>query len=1055
MGILAGFWVVVLFFPSFAHALSAEGQALLEFKSNITDANQLLINWDASDATPCNWTGVNCTSNSVTTLDLWNFNISGPMPPGIFGQLTNLTHLNIGGTSLNGTIPTDLLNCSKLVFLNMSTTWMAGLLPLDLGEKLPLLQYLDFSYASFVGPIPDSVGDLLQLETLKLTNTNFSGFLPSSIGNLQNLRELFMGFNNFTSVPFPSVLANLVNLETLQLESVNFTEGPIPEWIGNLTKLQTLQLDDCNLVGTIPESLANLTALNWLWLNANNLSGRIPDIFGGMTNLTGLDLSQNSLTDEIPPGICQLLAVENMDLWQNFLSGGIPEGIGNLTKLIRFDVSQNNMSGTIPPSLGTLQQIKELRLWQNNFTGGIPPQIGDWQYLTDFKIFQNSFTGNLPYNLGSSTSLTIVDVSTNLLDGLVPPNLCNGNQLTELILFQNNFSGPLPDTYGNCSALVKVEVYENSLSGPVPIGLWGSPLMQFLTLYDNKFNGTIGTGIGMATNLGSLLLNENGFTGSIPSEIGQIGSALHKLDMSGNDLSGPIPLEIGNLSSLQDLYLDANALIGSIPPTIGNLTRLVQLNLSCNGLTGMIPASLGALTDLGILDLSYNKLSGDVPAALSALQQLETFNVSYNQLSGEIPQDLVPFANIEGNPNLCAGSVCGGGNSTTSGMSKTAKISWVVGVTFAVAAILLVLGSCYICRKYHILLFKAGHQGPPDSWHLTSFHKTFIDESEITNLDEDNVIGSGGSGKVYKVVLPNGDCVAVKKLWTAKKDELLLHDYGFKSEVETLGSIRHRNIVKLLCCCSNKDTNLLVYEYMPNGSLDNILHSTKAGTLDWGTRFRIAFGAAQGLAYLHHDCSPQILHRDVKSSNILLDLDYEAHVADFGIAKTLSTAYSNYMSNVAGSRGYIAPEYGYTLKVGEKSDIYSFGVVLMELVTGKRPLEPKLYGENNDIVNWVYEKVESKQELYQVLDPNCSKDDHNDMLLVLRIALLCTNMLPSNRPSMREVVMMLLEATPKPKKNFVELEESAEEEEEEEEKAEKKGHGGKQDDDTLQVLIMQ
>jgi serine/threonine protein kinase len=242
---------------------------------------------------------------------------------------------------------------------------------------------------------------------------------------------------------------------------------------------------------------------------------------------------------------------------------------------------------------------------------------------------------------------------------------------------------------------------------------------------------------------------------------------------------------------------------------------------------------------------------------------------------------------------------------------------------------------------------------------------------------------------------------------------------------------------------------------MPNGSLDDILHSTKAGTLDWGTRFRIAFGAAQGLAYLHHDCLPQILHRDVKSSNILLDLDYEAHVADFGIAKTLSTTYSNYMSNVAGSRGYIAPEYGYTLKVSEKSDIYSFGVVLLELVTGKRPLEPKLYGENIDIVNWVYEKVESKQELYEVLDPNCSKDDHNDMLLVLRIALLCTNMLPSNRPSMREVVMMLLEATPKPKKNFVELEESAGDSEEEEKKVEKKGRGGKQDDDTLQVLIMQ
>jgi serine/threonine protein kinase len=204
---------------------------------------------------------------------------------------------------------------------------------------------------------------------------------------------------------------------------------------------------------------------------------------------------------------------------------------------------------------------------------------------------------------------------------------------------------------------------------------------------------------------------------------------------------------------------------------------------------------------------------------------------------------------------------------------------------------------------------------------------------------------------------------------------------------------------------------------MPNGSLGDILHSTKGGALDWAMRYKIALGAAQGLEYLHHDCLPQIVHRDVKSNNILLDADYEAHVADFGLARvlettTITTWKGESMSAVAGSYGYIAPEYAYTLNVGEKSDIYSFGVVLLELVTGKRPIEPA-FGEGVDLVKWVMNKIQSTVGLYEVLDPRLGCASHNDMILVLRVAMLCLSRHPRSRPPMREVVQLLIEAKPR------------------------------------------
>lgn len=336
------------------------------------------------------------------------------------------------------------------------------------------------------------------------------------------------------------------------------------------------------------------------------------------------------------------------------------------------------------------------------------------------------------------------------------------------------------------------------------------------------------------------------------------------------------------------------------------------------------------------------------------------------------------------------------------------------------------IGLVVFQRKYHQNQVDLMDERDNSSWSLTSFHNLSFTQEEICKalLDEENVIGSGGSGKVYRVDLKTSETVAVKRIWTMNMNKK--RDNGLnrlmKAEVDILGTIRHKNIVKLYCCLSNGNSNLLVYEYMPNGNLFDALHKNnedKASRgsgleLDWPTRYKIALGAAHGLAYLHHGCSPAIVHRDVKSTNILLDKSYEAKIADFGIAKFLQ-AHCGRDSTTAftGTYGYIAPEYGFSLRVTEKSDVYSFGVVLLELLIGKQPIEPE-FGENKDIVHWVSHKIRSHEDALEVLDSRISRSFKEEMFKVLKIAVHCTCKLPALRPTMREVVQMLMDADPCP-----------------------------------------
>ncbi|XWS12596.1 hypothetical protein CRYUN_Cryun37aG0103700 [Craigia yunnanensis] len=953
-------------FPPPSLSLNQEGLYIIQVKASLSDPDSTFSSWNPRDPTPCNWRGVSCDSatSSVTSLDLSNTNLAGPFPS-LLCRLQNLSLINFYNNNINSTIPSDISTCQNLIHLDLSQNLITGELPHTLAD-LPNLKYLDLTGNNLSGGFPASFGRFQKLEVLSLVYNLLDGTIPAFLGNISTLKMLNLSYNPFSP-------------------------GRIPPELGNLTNLEILWLTECNLVGEIPDSL------------------------GRLKKLTDLDLAINHLVGKIPSSLTELVSVVQIELYNNSLTGELPRGFWNLTKLRLLDASMNQLTGKIPDELTQLP-LESLNLYQNNFEGTLPPSIADSPALYELRIFRNRLTGELPQNLGKNSPLRWLDVSSNQFTGPIPPSLCEKGNLEEILMIYNSFSGQLPSNLAECRSLNRIRFGYNKLSGEIPAGVWGLPHVYLLELVSNSFWGQIGKSIANAANLSLLIISRNEFTGSLPEEIGLVDN-LVQLSASDNKLSGPLPKSIVKLDGLGVLDLHGNELEGELPSGIESLKKLNELNLANNEFSGNIPDGIGSLSVLNYLDLSNNQLMGRIPLDLQNLK-LNQLNLSNNLLSGQLPSffDKEMYRNsFLGNPGLCGNfsGLCDGRDG-----NKHQGYVWLLRSIFVLAALVFVVGVVWFYFKYRS--YKKARTIDKSKWTLMSFHKLGFSEYEILeSLDEDNVIGRGSSGKVYKVVLSNGEAVAVKKLWGGvkkgcesvdlEKGQAQVQDDGFQTEVETLGKIRHKNIVKLWCSCTTRDCKLLVYEFMPNGSLGDLLHSSKGGLLDWPTRYKIIVDAAEGLSYLHHDCVPPIVHRDVKSNNILLDGDFGARVADFGLAKVVDATgkAAKSMSVIAGSCGYIAPEYAYTLRVNEKSDIYSFGVVILELVTGRLPIDPE-FGEK-DLVKWVCTTLDQKGVDHVVdskLDP-CFKEE---IYKALNIGLLCTSPLPINRPSMRRVVKMLQEA---------------------------------------------
>ncbi|AQK83009.1 LRR receptor-like serine/threonine-protein kinase ER1 precursor [Zea mays] len=843
---------------------------------------------------------------------------------------------------------------------------------------------LNLSGLNLEGEISPAVGSLKSLVSIDLKSNGLSGQIPDEIGDCSSLRTLDFSFNNL--------------------------DGDIPFSISKLKHLENLILKNNQLIGAIPSTLSQLPNLKILDLAQNKLTGEIPRLIYWNEVLQYLGLRGNHLEGSLSPDMCQLTGLWYFDVKNNSLTGAIPDTIGNCTSFQVLDLSYNRFTGPIPFNIGFLQ-VATLSLQGNKFTGPIPSVIGLMQALAVLDLSYNQLSGPIPSILGNLTYTEKLYMQGNRLTGSIPPELGNMSTLHYLELNDNQLTGSIPPELGRLTGLFDLNLANNHLEGPIPDNLSSCVNLNSFNAYGNKLNGTIPRSLRKLESMTYLNLSSNFISGSIPIELSRINN-LDTLDLSCNMMTGPIPSSIGNLEHLLRLNLSKNDLVGFIPAEFGNLRSVMEIDLSYNHLGGLIPQELGMLQNLMLLKLENNNITGDVSSLMNCFS-LNILNVSYNNLAGAVPTDnnFTRFSHDSflGNPGLCGywlGSSCRStGHRDKPPISKAAIIGVAVG-----GLVILLMILVAVCRPHHPPAFKDAtvskpvSNGPPKLviLHMNMALHVFDDIMRMTeNLSEKYIIGYGASSTVYKCVLKNCKPVAIKKLYAHYPQSLK----EFETELETVGSIKHRNLVSLQGYSLSPVGNLLFYDYMESGSLWDVLHegSSKKNKLDWVTRLRIALGAAQGLAYLHHDCSPRIIHRDVKSKNILLDKDYEAHLTDFGIAKSLCVSKTHTSTYVMGTIGYIDPEYARTSRLNEKSDVYSYGIVLLELLTGKKPVDNEC-----NLHHLILSKTASN-EVMETVDPDVGDTckDLGEVKKLFQLALLCTKRQPSDRPTMHEVVRVL------------------------------------------------
>ncbi|WVZ77882.1 hypothetical protein U9M48_025683 [Paspalum notatum var. saurae] len=998
-----------------------ERTSLLQFLTGLSQDAGLTKLWQSTDC--CKWQGITCNQNgTVAAVSLPYRGLEGRISQSL-GNLTNLQHLNLSYNSLSGGLPLGLVSSSSIIVLDVSFNLLSG----DLHE------------------LPSSTSGQ-PLQVLNISSNLFTGqFTSTTWKGMHNLIALNASNNSFTG-QIPSHFCNISpSLAVLEL-CYNKISGSIPPGLGNCSAIRVLKAGHNNLSGTLPNELFNATSLEYLSFYSNGLHGTLDGTrIAKLTNLIVLDLGENKFSGKIPDSIGQLKILQELHLDFNSMYGELPSTLSNCTDLIVINLMNNGFTGELAKvNFSNLENLETLDLSWNNFSGAIPESIYSCIKLTALRLSYNNFNGQLSNGIGNLKSLSFLSLVNNSLTNITNAIhvLKGSKKLTTLLIGLNFMNETMPNEDN-------IDGFEN---------------LQFLAIEECQLSGTIPLWISKLTNLDILLLDGNRLSGPVPTWINTL-HYLFCLDISNNSLSGEIPTTLMNMPMLTSenttvhldpmdfdlpvydgpsrqyripvafpkmLDLSSNHFKGVIPPEIGQLKALATLNISFNNLTGQIPPSICNLTDLEVLDLSSNSLTGEIPAALENLHYLSSFNISNNNMEGPIPTggQFSTFQNssFDGNPKLCGPMLirrCSSADAplTTKGRDKKAIFAIAFGVFFSVIAILLLLWRLLVSIRVSSLTDQSRREDNGDfertSFNSISEHELIMmpqgkgDENMLTfsdivkatnNFNKDHVIGCGGYGLVYRAELPDGCKLAIKKL----NGEMCLMQREFTAEVEALSMAQHDHLVPLWGYGVQGNSRFLIYSFMENGSLDDWLHNRDddASTfLDWPMRLRIAQGASCGLCYIHNVCKPQIVHRDIKSSNILLDKEFKAYVADFGLSRLILPTKTHVTTELVGTLGYIPPEYGQESVATLRGDIYSFGVVLLELLTGLRPVP--VLSTSKELVPWVLE-MRSQGRQIEVLDPTLQGTGHEEQMLeMLEVACNCVNHNPSMRPPIMQVMSCL------------------------------------------------
>ncbi|KAL9314965.1 hypothetical protein ACSQ67_020417 [Phaseolus vulgaris] len=1018
--------------------------SLLAFSRNISTPSPL--NWSSS-VDCCLWEGILCDEDfRVIQLLLPSRGLAGF----IFPSLTNLTalsHLDLSHNRLSGNLPNQFFSLlNHLQNLDLSYNRLSGELPHFVANTSGnTLLKLDLSSNLFHGKLPLSLlqhlGDAVaggSLTSFNVSNNSFTGQIPTSLlcsnhSSSSSLRFLDYSSNDFSGMIQPG-LGACSKLEKFRAGS-NSLSGPLPDDIFNAVALKEISLPLNKLSGTL-EGIVNLANLTVLELYSNNFTGPLPSDIGKLSKLERLLLHANKINGTLPPSLMECVNLVMLDVRLNLLEGSLSElNFSGLLRLSALDLGNNSFTGIIPPTMYACKSLKAVRLASNQFEGQISADILELQSLAFLSISTNNLsnvTGALSLLMGLKNLSTLM-LSQNFFNEMMPHDVNVTNP--------DGFQGIQVLGLGGCN-----------FTGQVPHWLYNLKKLEVLDLSYNQISGSIPPWLHTLPELFYVDLSFNLLTGMFPVELTTLPALTSQKaydEVERTYLELPVFANANNVSQMQynqisnlppAIYLGNNSLNGSIPVEIGKLKVLHQLDLSNNNFSGNIPPEISNLINLEKLYLSGNQLSGEIPVSLKNLHFLSAFSVAYNNLQGPIPTgsqfDTFSSSSFEGNPQLCGAVVrrsCVPQQGTTArGHSSNKKliIGFAIAASFGIVSLVSVLIVWVISKRritpggdadkielesISINSYSGVHpEVDKEASQVVLFPNKTSEIKDLTiveilkateNFSQANIIGCGGFGLVYKATLPNGTALAIKKL----SGDLGIMEREFKAEVEALSTAQHENLVALQGYCVHEGVRLLIYSYMENGSLDYWLHEKADGPsqIDWPTRLKIAQGASFGLAYMHQICDPHIVHRDIKSSNILLDEKFEAHVADFGLARLILPYHTHVTTELVGTLGYIPPEYGQAWVATLRGDVYSFGVVMLELLTGRRPVDVSKPKMSRELVSWVqHMRSEGKQD--QVFDPFMrGKGFEEEMLQVLDVACMCVNHNPFKRPSIREVVEWL------------------------------------------------